>query len=61
LKNERSDWGSSLLDPFQQQLCRSLAELARGVVNGRQSRYALCGVRNVVKSNDPEVDTRLSA
>jgi hypothetical protein len=35
LKNDSSDWGTSLLDPFEQQLCRRLAELTRGVVNGR--------------------------
>jgi hypothetical protein len=35
LKNQRSDWGNSLLDPLEQELCCRLTELARGVVDGR--------------------------
>ena len=35
VKNECSDRGNSLLDPFEQQLCRRLAELTRAVVYGR--------------------------
>src|SRR5580693_4382979 len=61
LKNDSSDWGASLLNPFEQQLCRRFAELTRGVFDSRQTRNALCSVGNVVKSDDPEVDTRLAA
>jgi DNA-binding LacI/PurR family transcriptional regulator len=38
LKNESSDWGISLLDPFEQQLCRRFAKLTGSTLHGESSR-----------------------
>src|SRR5215472_5345377 len=55
LKNNRLDRGSRFFDSLKQELCCGLAQLSRRGIHGRQARKTLRRIRDVVKSDYPEV------